>query len=144
MNKNIYQNTNAYYSHISEISKDFFNENEETINQSLKNGDSLTEVLSDSIYEFSWLQADNEIIYYYNSFKICELFEFDSISDYFDNAENEILMQSDMAKFNSFRDIRQAIAHNICFQLINEEIYERLQKLEKIHEAHDCGFTAIA
>jgi len=141
MNKNIYQNTNAYHSHITEISKDFFNENQETINQSLKDGDSLTEILSDSIYEFSQLQADNEIIYYYNSFKICELFEFDSISDYFQGAESEILMQSDMSQFNSFRDIRQAIAHNICFQLINEEIYERLQKLEKIHEMAIMSFT---
>jgi len=140
MNKNIYENTNAYYSYIHEISKDFFNENKETINQSLKDGDSLTEVLSNEIYDYSWQSAENEIIYYYDSFKICELFEYDSISTYFENAEAEV----DFSQFNSLRDIRQAIAVNICFQLFNEEITERLEKLEKIHETHDCGFTSIA
>lgn len=140
MNKNIYENTNSYYTYIKESSEHFFNENKETINQSLKDGDSLTEVLYNEIYDYSWESAENEIIYYYDSFKICELFEYDSISTYFEDAELEV----DFSQFNSLRDIRQAIAVNICFQLFNEEITQRLEKLEKIHETHDCGFTAIA
>jgi len=126
---NIYQNTSNYYIHIEETSKDFFNEYKEIINESLKDGDSLTEVLCDEIHQYSSDCAENEIIYYYNSFKICELFEYDSISTYFDNAEAEV----DFSQYNSLRDIRQAIAYYICDSLFNEEITQTLEKMEREH-----------
>ena len=127
--ENIYQNTNAYYEHISEISKDFLNEHKETINETLNDGDSLREILNDEIYEYCSDCAENEIIYYYNSFKICELFEYDSISTYFEDAEAEV----DFSQYNSLKDIRQAIAYHICESVFYEEITQTLEKMEREH-----------
>jgi hypothetical protein len=126
---NIYKNTSNYYIHIEEISKDFFSEYKEEIAESLKDGDSLTEVLCDEIHQYSSECAENEIIYYYNSFKICELFEYDSISTYFEDAELEV----DFSQYDSLKDLRQAIAYYICDSLFNEEITQTLEKMEREH-----------
>ena len=126
---NIYQNTSNYYIHIEEISKDFFNQYKEEIEESLESYDSLTEVLCDEIHQYASECAENEIIYYYNSFKICELFEYDSISTYFTYAENEV----DFSQYDNLRDIRQAIAYHICESLFNEEITQTLEKMEREH-----------
>jgi hypothetical protein len=127
--KEIYQNTVKYYDHIEKVSKDFFNDHKELINESLEDGEELTNALSNEIHEYSAQCADNEIIYYYDSFKICELFEHDYGSNYFDNAESEV----DFSEYNSLRDIRQAIAYYICFNLFYEEISEKLEAMEKDH-----------
>ena len=126
---NIYQNITNYYIHIEETSKDFFNEYKEIINESLKDGDSLNEVLCDEIQQYCSDCAENEIIYYYNSHKICELFEYSSISTYFDDAEAEV----DFSQYDNLKDLRQAIAYHICESLFNEEITQTLEKMEREH-----------
>ena len=126
---NIYDCTLNYYDHIEEQSKDFFNDHKETINEALEVGEELTEALYTEIDEFSAQLAENQIIYYYDSFKICELFENDYGTSYFDDAEAEV----DFSTYKSLREVRQAIAYYICYELFREEISEKLRKMDREH-----------